>query len=465
MSILSTIRNLPEQLAKAIVQRYAYSSFELAGPRSIQRPTDAKSLVDNHFSGWVYACASRNAETITGCPLRLYVRGGTRNYYVRRSLSKAQAAHIEAVTGKAADTVDEVTDGHPLIELLDFMNGEQTRTEVLEGTVTWQEITGDAYWYLEPGPLGMPGAIWPLMSQYTRVVRDGQGQLVGYLYGKTDRIALEASEVIHFRYPHPGNADYGKSPLEAAFGAAQLLESQQGYEQSMYDSGGMPEIGLLVKGTVTPDQKKAMYADWRRRFQNKRAGEKFVILEGDVDIKTFGLPPKDVGVQFTQKFSREEIAAAFGVPMTLLQLQEAARAGAEAGHYAYMRYTIAPKLRRLADKLTEQLAARYDNRLFFAFDNPVPEDREFRLKQITARLSTRMTTVNEERALDGLGPVAWGDEPVTPTQPPVAQPEPEKSIKSAPPMNSFERSFAADLEGYFEKFAKETVRRAQDAQP
>jgi HK97 family phage portal protein len=463
----------PVTAIKALIQRYSYSTFELMGRNYVHRPTDALSLV-NGCKGWPYICASRNAETIAGVPLRLYVRGGTRDYYKRKSLSRERKSYLSQVTGKHVDNVDEITEGHPLLDLLDDMNGEQTRSEVIEGTVLWQEITGDAYWYMEIGPLGVPVAIWPLMSQYVKVVRNSAGELVGYLYGKTenDRIPLGREEVIHFRYPNPKNADYGLSPLEAAFGAAVLLESQQEYEQTMYDSGGMPEVALIVKGEVTEETRKRMYAEWKRKFASKRSGDKFIVMQGDCDVKTFGLPPKDVGVEFTQRFSREEIAAAFGVPMTLLQLAEAAKAGAEAGHYAYAKFTIEPKLRRMAEKITEQLCAKFDERLFVAFDNPVPEDQELRLKVIQTRLNTRMTSINEERAIDGLEPVAWGEEPMIPQFPTFGTPpqgeEEDEDVKRyrksaenvSDPMNRYERSFKRDLEGYFGQMADEVVKRA-----
>ena len=136
-----------------------------------------------------------------------------------------------------------------------------------------------------------------------------------------------------------------------------------------------------------------------------------------MDIRTFGYPPKDVGVQFEQQFSREEIAAAFGIPLTMLQLNEASRAGAEAGLYQYLRITILPKLLRIEQKLNERLCPLYDDRLILAFDNPVAEDRQLRLQEIETRLKSYMTSINEERALDGLPPVSWGDVPVMPLVP------------------------------------------------
>jgi len=460
------------RVKQAIGIKPVYSAFDLQSGRGRQRPKDVRSLVEEHNKSWVYICASRNAETVAGIPLKLYVHGGTANYYGRQTLSRPQKAYLQALTGKAADDVDEITEGHPLIDLLDRVNDELTRSELLEATVTYQELTGDAYWYLEPGPLGMPGAIYCLMSQYVRVVRDGEAKLVGYLYGKNEqtRVALKAEEVIHFRYPNPKDPDYGLSPLEATFGAATLLEAEEEYMRHTYDQGGMPQIGLVIKGRVTEDQRKELYAEWRDKFQSKRTGNNVIVLEGDItDLKTFGYPPKDVGVEFMQQFSREEIAGAFGVPLTMIQLNEASRAGAEAGNYQYMATTIMPKLRRIEQKINERLCPIYDPRLFVLFENPLPEDKEYRLKQIDTRIKNKVTTVNEERAIEGLEPVPWGDEPAMSPAPMMFALEPgsrhdhkhAKQVQSQ--MTANQQRFAEAVTDHFVRYARVVDERMADA--
>jgi HK97 family phage portal protein len=399
--------------------RQNYSIFDLSNPQGRPLPSTRRELITWNRN-WAYVCASRNAETIAGVPLRLYVKGGDAGYYGRRTLSEPQAKNLVA-KGLMTDDAEEVIGNHPLLELLDRVNPEMTRPELVEATVNYQELLGDAYWYLEPGPLGMPLSIYPLMSQYVKIVRDGQAQLVGYMYGKDSTTAtlLPADTVIHFKYPNPADPDYGLGCLEASLGAAALLRAEQEFMRNHYENGGIPRIGLSVKGKLSKDQRKELYEEWQARFASKRKGDQAIILEGDMDVKTFGFSLADSGIEFSQQFSREEVCAAFGVPLTMIQLNEASRAGAEAGDYAYMAHTIAPKLRRIEAKLNEQLAARYDPRLFLAFDDCVPENKDFRLKEIDVRLRTKMTTINEERAIEGMPPVEWGDEPVV-TAPPVA---------------------------------------------
>jgi hypothetical protein len=135
-----------------------------------------------------------------------------------------------------------------------------------------------------------------------------------------------------------------------------------------------------------------------------------------------------------------------------------------------MAHTILPKLRRIEQKLNEQLAARFDDRLFFAFDNPVPEDKEYHLKEIQTNLSTGLTTINEERAKLGMEPVAWGDEPMrvqqaaaTANADPNADPNQGKGFKGVKPLSSSERSFSDMLEDYIVGMARDVDGKIKDA--
>ena len=50
-----------------------------------------------------------------------------------------------------------------------------------------------------------------------------------------------------------------------------------------------------------------------------------------------------------------------------------------------------------------------------AVDDPCPQNQEARLLAIEKHLATGYATINEERAIDGNPPVAWGDEPILPS--------------------------------------------------
>ena len=78
-----------------------------------------------------------------------------------------------------------------------------------------------------------------------------------------------------------------------------------------------------------------------------------------------------------RKWTREEICNCYGVPISKLTTDNVNRANAESGDYSYMKDTILPRLKKIEQKLNEQLLPMYDDRLFCAFDNPVPADKHY----------------------------------------------------------------------------------------
>lgn len=456
-------------LAKMLPLETVIPQYAIRSGKPLYRDDSPEGLV-RHYKNWVYVCASRNAAALAQVPLKLYVRGKT-SRYERRGLDKAEKKHLERVTGKAADDVEEIVDGHPALELLGNVNPHMTQFELKESLCLSLDLTGDAYWYIENGPLGVPQYIWPMLSQYTKVVPDPKNFVRGYLYGRDPNtaVALDYDEVVHCKYPNPRNLFYGMSPLEGAFGAVALTEAAQEYQQALFDNRAIPDTVIQVKTQISEDERKRLYAEWNRRHRGAKNAGGVQILQGDTEVATLGFPPADTGIEISAKFSREEIAAAFGVPMTLLEMSSSNKASASEGNYAYMQYAIAPRCVRIAETLTEQLAQRYyDDRLFFAFDDPVPDDNEYMLKERQTNITVGFTSVNEERAKAGLDPIPGEeyDKPRTMGMPPQAQQDapPDKQPTKTKGMMPEEVSFMDAMTGWLEDTARDVDKVMRDAE-
>jgi len=431
------------------------------GASGKSRPTDYKSLVDRYQS-WVYKCASTNAHAVASAPVHLYVRGST-SRFPTKALTMTTKQYL-AAHRKAAEDVKEIT-AHPVLDLLGDMNPQQTGIEVLELTALYQELTGNAYWWLDSsGPLGIPTAVYPLMSQYVKIVPDSERFIRGFLYGRTSsqEIAFDAQEVIHFRYPNPADLFYGLGPLQAALKAADRFFSMAQYEQEFFDNSARMDFAIkLPEGTPTAERQRLLQ-EWKEKYQGKGKRHLPGFLLGDMSIETISYPPRDTTLVQLSKLSREEIAGIFGIPMTFLEIS-AARAEAEAHQYTYALYTLLPRLSRMEATLNERLIPRFDDsgRLFLAFENPVPENVELALKVQETHLKNFVTSVNEERAKEGIEPVDWGKVPILPSTgmpvgTPPAVPMPFRSASCPvcktihkqvqPVLSAQEQDFAATME-------------------
>ena len=385
----------------------------------------AKKLLD-HYKHWVYVCATKNANAIASNPLRLYVTTGygEKQYrYLRkgRDTRKVDRKQMNYLKGKSnltqiltkAVDVEEVIE-HPFLDLMRTINPWHNGYDTLELLQIFLEVTGNAYLYVWDGGNGIPTELWILPSQDVIIVPDKETFIRGYLYGKGkhNAVALTPEEVIHFKFPNPTNLFYGYSPLEACWKAVSRKEGYDEYEESLLKNNARPDFAISVKNRMNQTDKLSLREQFQQMFGTRRGRGKPIVLDNDAKIDTFGFSPKDMAYTKGRKLTREEILAAYGVPVSKVTVENVNRANAESGDYQYAKDTVLPRGRRVEDKLNEKLLPRFDPRLFVAFDNPVPEDEKFKLDKQTAQLSSQVITINEAREEEGMLPVPWGHVPL-----------------------------------------------------
>jgi len=380
------------------------------------RPGDYHEMV-KAYSSWVYACASKNASTCAQIPLRLFVaKAGKGKFIMTRTKRISNETrkwlysnpYLTKWTGKAVD-IEEVTE-HPFLDLVRNVNSWMNEFELREITVLFQELTGNCYWYLVKSPLGTPKEIWILQAQRVRIVPDPVEFIKGYIYEKgTKKEAFTPDEIIHYKYPNPKDYFYGMGPLEGAANAVDVNQYIRDYEMAVFENRARPDFVLTTDQTLGEANIKRLIGMWNKLYKGPRKAGKTAVLDKGLKPQEISISPRDLNFLVGKKITREEIANIFGVPIALLTSENVNRANSETAQYVYTRDTILPRLRRIEQKLNEKLLPLYDERLFCAFDNPVPEDKEFMLKERETNIQVGFTTRNEERQKVGLSPLEGGD--------------------------------------------------------
>jgi len=177
-------------------------------------------------------------------------------------------------------------------------------------------------------------------------------------------------------------------------------------------NAGRPEGVLQTTATIGPEVFKRLKEEWGKNYAGVSKVGKTIILENGLEYKPITFTPREMNYVVGRKMNREEIAAAFGIPMSKLTTDSVNRSNAEQGNYQYFTDTVEPRLRRIEEKVNERLMPLYDENLFIAYDSTIPEDKDFELRERQAHLGSYVTTVNEERAKLGLEAVDWGDVPL-----------------------------------------------------
>jgi len=378
------------------------------------------------YRGWVYACANRNAQAVAQTPLRLYVtttarRGDATPRVARKSVdptvieefSEARGPFIRTRTGP--DTlVEEVTD-HPFLDLMANANPAMDGFEALQLIQLYQELIGDAYLYKVPSRLLPVVEIWPLLAHLVKLIPHPTLFIQRYEYGTGPiKTNFRPQELAHFRMPNPSSYYTGMSPLAAAASQVDLAEYMSTYEASLFMNRARPEQVLIPTQPLHKTARDRVEAKFNKAMRGVTKAGKTIVLPFGFDLKPLAFAPKELAYLISTQANQETISAIFDIPATLMAAKSGGRAKDEAAEYMHAKYGVKPRCIRMEQRLNQDLVSLYDKRLFCAFDNPVPRDKEFELKKRTADLRSGKTTINEARAQDGQKPTWWGEEPLIP---------------------------------------------------
>jgi HK97 family phage portal protein len=444
------------------------------------------------YRSWVYVCANKNAGAVAKQQLKLYVSKPGHNTKLlcpTRTVNKGllkrleQKNHLRKYITASDYQVEEVLD-HPFLDLLAKVNDWSNRYDMWTLTQLYLELTGNAYWYLpeSKGNAGVPEQMFVLMSQYVKILTDPVKFIKGYEFRQGSSVVeFTNDEIIHFKFPNPSSNYYGFAPLSAIGLAVQLHGNMQTFELTLLKNNAAPEGILSTEKTLGSDEYERLKKQWYERYSGYQKVGKTPLLEGGLTYQQLGMSQRDMLFPAGRKDLREEIVAAFGVPMSKVTTQNVNLANAEIGEEQYLNDTIQPRLTLIEEKLNEKLMYRYDENLFVAYDPVGIEDKQFALTTRESNLKNYVTTVNEERVAQGMDEVDWGAVPLAmpgiaplgsqqaePAQPEIEQPEaPVEEEVLADTQKVIDTDVLADkvltraIQKARERFSSKKERRAQ----
>jgi len=303
-----------------------------------------------------------------------------------------------------------------IVSLLDRPNPFLTRYDLFMMTVQNLELVGEAFWLLLKDNQKNILGIAPLNP--TRMELELENGLPKrWLYGpeRGKGIELLPEDVVVFRYPNPINPYRGLSPLKAVAVAGDTDLYAAKWNRNFFYNAAAPSAAIISDKRLSDEEFKRLKAQIEKMYQGLDNAHKTILLENGLDFKPVQLSHKDMEFLELRRFTRTEIAAVFGVPLSKLGIsEEVNRATAFVNDYTFAKNTLTPKLKLIADALNHQLLVHFGEDLAFEFDSVIPQDEEFQMKKYIEFAKQGIMTINEIRDELGLPPVDWGDRPFNP---------------------------------------------------
>ncbi len=374
------------------------------------------------FGGWVYKAAMLNANAVGRIPLRLYVKRksiGTKLYRTSPVKSKRARYLKDGIRSRFAamkvaewdGDFEEVTEPHPVLKLLARPNPWTNGFDLTQARILFLQLAGNAYTHkVNDAVLNVPRELWTMPAQYVAIKPSKTNFIDGYVYGTSKENEREflPDEVIHNKSTNPKDLFYGMGCVEAVWTALGLHTSKRIRDQAFFDHFCRPDWFISTKAGYTDDSLKRFEAKIEEKFKGSSKHGKFLAIGGDATIQALNQEVEEVG---DPDRIIEEIAAGFGVPVSMLKAADPNRSSAQTADTAWLRDTVRPLALSDEEKLNEQLLPDFDvgEDAFLAYDPVSFEDETTIRRNAAAGVSGGILTVNEGREEIGYGPTEGGD--------------------------------------------------------
>jgi HK97 family phage portal protein len=319
-------------------EQKSYSSPELLlayygkTPQFAKWDTELAIKEGYKHSTWVYACINLRASSASSVP-----------WIVERQTPDGW----------------ELDETSPLARLLVRPNPDMDLRTLIEYTVQHQDLSGNAYWSKVRAGNNQVGAIWILMPDAMRVV-PGMNRLVDkyeYSLGPV-RKDIPPEDIIHFRYPDPGNLWFGVSPLKSAAQAVDIDNEAERFQKVSLENRGMSDVHFEVPADATAEQVARLREIYSQQQTGSRNARKALFSSAKVTM--MNTTAAELDFTESRRFIRDEICSAFGVPPPMVgNYDKATLANIETARQIFWRDTMIPVLDRVSGTLNMQLANEF----------------------------------------------------------------------------------------------------------
>ncbi|MCU7611194.1 phage portal protein [Anaplasma capra] len=354
-----------------------------------------------------------------------------RNGYIKNVIAFRSIHMVASAAGSVNITLHRSTKGgifqifnHPILKLLSRPNNTMTRSELIEGIVTYRLISGNSYILSIENQDMLPKELYLLRPDRVEIVTKTDCDVITYRYHVNDRVhefkvnrSTNQHDLLHLKNFHPLNDWYGLSTIEAASYSIDQHNQAGSWNQAMLQNGARPSGALIVKtkdeknSILTKEQYQRLKTQIEDFYTGPRNSGRPILLEGGLEWKEMSLSPKDMDFIESKNISAREIALAFGVPPQLLGIPgDNTYSNLSEARLALWEQTIIPNLESIIAHLNSWLVPKYGSNMFLSYDKEsisVLTEKRQRLWQYVQNAT--FMTINEKRSLFGLPPINGGN--------------------------------------------------------
>lgn len=269
-------------------------------------------------------------------------------------------------------------------------------------------------------------------NSYVEIVRDDKGQPIELYHMKNSAVSIEqiddkikynyiderdghvrfdTEDVLHFRMFSVDGFN-GYSPLFALANEIGISMGSKKFLDEFFKNGGTSTAILKYEDGRYSDEELEII---KQNFKNSQLKNNngLVMLDDTMTFDRLKVPTEVLNFLNSYKFSTQQVAKAFGLPLSKLGIETVNTSLKDSG-IEYYRSTLYPIFSMMNAEIEEKLFAQspYEVTLDYDVARLIDSDPDVKLERVTQLFTKKIITLDEARAQFGFKPVENGSEPL-----------------------------------------------------
>ncbi|MDT3959528.1 phage portal protein [Staphylococcus kloosii] len=272
-------------------------------------------------------------------------------------------------------------------------------------------LNGNSYIEIVRNEHGEPIELYHMQNSATSIQQEDEKITYHYIDELDGHVRLDVEDVLHFRM-FTLDGFNGYSPLFSLANEIGISMGSKKFLDEFFKNGGTATAVVKYQDGRYSDEELSLI---KQNFENSQLKNNsgLVMLDDTMTFDRLQVPTEVLNFLNSYKFSTQQVAKAFGLPMSKLGIETINTSLKDSG-IEYYRNTLYPIFSMMNAEIEEKLfiQAPYEVSLDYDVSRLIDSDPQIKLERVTQLFQKKIMMLNEARAEFGLDPVEGGDKPL-----------------------------------------------------
>ncbi|PAK69428.1 phage portal protein [Staphylococcus haemolyticus] len=272
-------------------------------------------------------------------------------------------------------------------------------------------LNGNSYVEIVRDDKGQPIELYHMQNSAVSIEQIDDKIKYNYIDERDGHVRFDTEDVLHFRMFSVDGFN-GYSPLFALANEIGISMGSKKFLDEFFKNGGTSTAILKYEDGRYSDEELAII---RQNFENSQLKNNngLVMLDDTMTFDRLKVPTEVLNFLNSYKFSTQQVAKAFGLPLSKLGIETVNTSLKDSG-IEYYRSTLYPIFSMMNAEIEEKLFAQspYEVTLDYDVARLIDSDPDVKLERVTQLFTKKIITLDEARAQFGFKPVENGSEPL-----------------------------------------------------